>query len=113
MGPVQEGSGITASPSPLKGQMQESFIECLLCTRTLYLGFHSSYKGGGCCTHFTDDVWVDYILVHAIQAVSGEAVVRLCVYMYICVCVYYINTCLCVDTERREDRIFVGNGGEL
>lgn len=51
--------------------------------------------------------------MHAIQAVSGEAVVRLCVYMYICVCVYYINTCLCVDTERREDRIFVGNGGEL
>ena len=113
MGPVQEGSVITASLSPLKGQIQESFIERLLCTRTLYLGFHSRYKGGGCCTHFTDDVWIEYILVHALQAVNSEAVVHLCVYMYICVCVYYINACLCVDTERREDRIFVGNGGEL
>ena len=36
-----------------------------------------------------------------------------CVCICIYVCVYYINACLCVDTERREDRIFVGNGGEL
>ena len=57
--------------------------------------------------------------MHAIQAVNGEAVAHLCVcvcvcvYVYVCICVYYINACLCVDTEGREDRIFVGNGGEL
>ena len=53
--------------------------------------------------------------MHAIPAVNGEAVVHLCVcvYVYVCIWLYYIHACLCVDTERREDRIFVGNGGEL
>ena len=51
--------------------------------------------------------------MHAIQAVSGEAVVRLCVYMYICVCVYYINTCLCVDTERSLRYTVVKRGGKI
>lgn len=43
MGPVQEGSVITVSLSPLKWEEHESFIEYLLCTRTLYIRCHSRY----------------------------------------------------------------------
>ena len=98
MGPVQEGSVITVSLSPLKWEEHESFIEYLLCTRTLYIRCHSRYAR-----------WVLHPFYRWYLKRLGNKWQSCGLLACVCAHVYYINARLCVDERREDCEFLLGN----